>query len=123
VETLSPPLGFESDPQQNDRILERVALTSPDLLVVGLGAPKQELWTYRFRDRIRAKVALCLGGTIDFLAGETERAPPWVREIGLEWFHRALSNPRRLGRRYAEHAVTFPALVARTWLSQKWRSL
>ncbi len=119
VGTYSPPLGFERDDAENRRILERLAETRPDILVVGLGAPKQELWTYRFRHEIQAKVALCLGGTIDFMAGVTKRAPMWVQKAHLEWFHRAISNPRRLGRRYAEHAVLFPALVARTWLASR----
>jgi N-acetylglucosaminyldiphosphoundecaprenol N-acetyl-beta-D-mannosaminyltransferase len=112
----SPPVGFERNEAENRSILTRIADAEPDLLVVGLGAPKQELWTYRFKNELRAKVALCLGGTIDFMAGATKRAPNWVRQARLEWFHRALSEPRRLGRRYAEHAVLFPALVARTWL-------
>jgi N-acetylglucosaminyldiphosphoundecaprenol N-acetyl-beta-D-mannosaminyltransferase len=119
VGTCSPPLGFERDEQQNQAILSRIAAAEPDLLVVGLGAPKQELWTYRHRHAIRAKVALCLGGTIDFMAGVTRRAPPWIQKLKLEWLHRAASEPRRLGRRYAEHAVLFPALVARTWLSSR----
>jgi N-acetylglucosaminyldiphosphoundecaprenol N-acetyl-beta-D-mannosaminyltransferase len=119
VGTHSPPLGFERDDAENRHILGRVEELRPDVLVVGLGAPKQELWTYRFRHELRAKVALCLGGTIDFMAGATKRAPDWVRKARLEWFHRALSEPRRLGRRYAEHAVLFPALVARTWLSSR----
>lgn len=119
VGTLSPPLGFERDEAENRRILDAIAAVAPDVLVVGLGAPKQELWTYRFRHEIRAKVALCLGGTIDFMAGATKRAPDWVRKARLEWFHRAISEPRRLGRRYAEHAILFPALVARTWLTGK----
>jgi N-acetylglucosaminyldiphosphoundecaprenol N-acetyl-beta-D-mannosaminyltransferase len=119
VGTHSPPLGFERDDVQNREILARVAAVQPDILVVGLGAPKQELWTHRFRDDIRAKVALCLGGTIDFMAGTTQRAPVWIQKARLEWLHRAVSEPRRLGRRYAEHAVLFPALVAKTWLSSK----
>jgi N-acetylglucosaminyldiphosphoundecaprenol N-acetyl-beta-D-mannosaminyltransferase len=121
VDTHSPPLGFERDAEENSRILARIAAVTPDILVVGLGAPKQELWTYRFREEIQAKVALCLGGTIDFMAGVTKRAPAWVQKARMEWLHRALSEPRRLGRRYAEHAVLFPALVARTWLSGKRR--
>ncbi|HTQ04325.1 MAG TPA: WecB/TagA/CpsF family glycosyltransferase [Polyangiaceae bacterium] len=117
--TYSPPLGFEKNEAENQRILARIADAPPDILVVGLGAPKQELWTYRFRDEIRAKVALCIGGTIDFMAGATKRAPDWVRTARLEWLHRALSEPRRLGRRYAEHAVLFPMLVARSLLKAK----
>jgi N-acetylglucosaminyldiphosphoundecaprenol N-acetyl-beta-D-mannosaminyltransferase len=111
VGTYSPPFGFEHDPAENERIVARIAELAPDLLVVGLGAPKQELWTYRFRNELRAKVALCVGASIDFIAGEKERAPEWMQKGGLEWLHRALTEPKRLGRRYAEHAVLFPALV------------
>jgi N-acetylglucosaminyldiphosphoundecaprenol N-acetyl-beta-D-mannosaminyltransferase len=113
VGTYSPPFGFERDDAENRRILELVQKAQPDVLVVGLGAPKQELWTYRFKDELRAKVALCIGGSIDFIAGTKARAPHWMRKTGLEWIHRAATEPRRLGRRYAEHAVLFPALVLR----------
>jgi N-acetylglucosaminyldiphosphoundecaprenol N-acetyl-beta-D-mannosaminyltransferase len=111
--TYSPPFGFERDDAENARILELVCAAEPDVLVVGLGAPKQELWTHRFRDQIRAKVALCIGGSIDFLAGTKARAPNWMRRVGLEWVHRAATEPKRLGPRYAEHAVRFPMLVLR----------
>jgi N-acetylglucosaminyldiphosphoundecaprenol N-acetyl-beta-D-mannosaminyltransferase len=113
--THSPPFGFERDAAENQRILKLVAEASPDVLVVGLGAPKQEIWTYRFRSEIQAKVALCVGATIDFIAGTKARAPEWMQRSGLEWVHRAVTEPRRLGRRYAEHAIMFPALVAREW--------
>jgi N-acetylglucosaminyldiphosphoundecaprenol N-acetyl-beta-D-mannosaminyltransferase len=115
VGTHSPPLGFEHDDHENRRILEMLRNTTPDVLVVGLGAPKQELWTYRFRREIRAKVALCLGGTIDFIAGARPRAPRWMQRTGLEWLHRATSEPRRLGPRYAEHAIMLPGLLFREW--------
>lgn len=113
--TYSPPLGFERDDVENRRILDLVRQAAPDILVVGLGAPKQELWTHRFRQELRAKVALCIGGSIDFLAGTKSRAPHWMRRSGLEWIHRAVTEPRRLGPRYARHAVLFPALVIREW--------
>lgn len=111
----SPPFGFEKDDAENRRILELIAAQNPDLLVVGLGAPKQELWTYRYRGELKTKVALCLGGTIDFLAGTKARAPKWMQSLGLEWVHRAVTEPRRLGRRYAEHAARFPALLFKEW--------
>lgn len=113
VGTYSPPLGFERDPAENERIIALVNDAEPDLLVVGLGAPKQELWTYRHRSELRAKVALCVGASIDFIAGVKARAPEWMQKNGLEWLHRALTEPRRLGRRYAEHAVLFPALFVK----------
>jgi N-acetylglucosaminyldiphosphoundecaprenol N-acetyl-beta-D-mannosaminyltransferase len=115
VGTYSPPLGFEIDSQENASILARIASARPDILVVGLGAPKQELWVHQHRDQIAAPVALCVGATIDFLAGEKHRAPVWMRRVGLEWVHRLLSEPRRLAKRYARDAWIFPQLVWREW--------
>ncbi len=115
VGTLSPPLGFEHDPAENERILAAVAATQPDLLVVGFGAPKQELWVHQNRERLEAKVAVCAGATIDFLAGNRRRSPVWMRRVGLEWLHRVASEPRRLAGRYARDAWEFPQLVWREW--------
>lgn len=127
VGTLSPPLGFERDPQQEQVILERIAEVKPDLLVVGLGAPKQELWVSKHHQQLQAAVTLCVGATIDFLAGERRRAPQWMRRLSLEWLHRMLEEPRRLGPRYARDAWIFPRLIAaeflRSWGSSRaWRS-
>lgn len=115
VDTYSPPLGFEHDARENETILSKIARARPDVLVVGLGAPKQELWVDAHRERIEAAVTLCVGATIDFLAGEKRRAPLWMRRTGLEWLHRLLSEPRRLLRRYARDAWLFPRLVFGEW--------
>lgn len=115
VGTHCPPLGFEHNPVANQVALDAVAAANPDLLVVGLGAPKQELWVAKHRDQLAAKVALCAGATIDFLAGEKRRSPVWLQRLGLEWFHRLASEPRRLLRRYATDALVFPQLVWREW--------
>jgi N-acetylglucosaminyldiphosphoundecaprenol N-acetyl-beta-D-mannosaminyltransferase len=115
VGTYSPPLGFERDERENEFIMNKIAAAKPDILIVGLGAPKQELWVHKHRDQLRAKVALCVGATIDFLAGERSRAPVWMRSVGLEWVYRVASEPRRLAARYAKDAVVFPRLLAREW--------
>ncbi|MDC0934737.1 WecB/TagA/CpsF family glycosyltransferase [Pirellulales bacterium] len=115
VGTLSPPLGFEHDPVENEKILAAVAAVEPDLVVIGLGAPKQEVWISQYADRLEAKVALCAGATIDFLAGERSRAPVWMQRVGLEWCHRLLTEPRRLARRYFRDGLIFPRLVYRDW--------
>lgn len=115
VGAYGPPFGFERDSAENDRILEMIRAAKPELLLVGVGAPKQELWVHRHRDGIDAAVALCIGATIDFLAGEKARAPRVLQRIGLEWLHRALTEPRRLVPRYARNAVEFPKLVLREW--------
>lgn len=118
VGTYSPPLGFERNPAENTAIIDRVNAVPCDVLVVGLGAPKQELWVAEHREQLRVKTALCVGATIDFLAGEKRRAPRWMQRCGLEWFHRLASEPKRLLRRYARDAWIFPQLV---W--QEWRRL
>jgi N-acetylglucosaminyldiphosphoundecaprenol N-acetyl-beta-D-mannosaminyltransferase len=115
VGTYSPPLGFEHDPAENARILQAIAAAKSDLLVVGFGAPKQELWVHRHHREIDAKVALCAGATIDFLAGHRRRSPVWMRRTGLEWLHRVASEPRRLAGRYARDAWVFPQLLWREW--------
>jgi N-acetylglucosaminyldiphosphoundecaprenol N-acetyl-beta-D-mannosaminyltransferase len=115
VGTYSPPMGFERNQAENEAILGRIADVRPDVLVVGLGAPKQELWVHRYRDRLATRVALCVGATIDFLAGERSRAPIWMREAGLEWLYRVGSEPQRLAARYAKGAWIFPRLIAREW--------
>lgn len=115
VGTYGPPLGFEQRPDENEAILARVAVSQADLLVLGLGAPKQELWINAHRHAVQVPVALCVGATIDFLAGEKKRAPRWMQALGLEWCHRLLSEPRRLAKRYARDAWIFPQLVWREW--------
>ncbi len=115
VGTASPPKGFENDAAQNAAILGRIAKECPDVVLVGLGAPKQEVWVWRHRRAIAAPVVLCIGATIDFLAGERSRAPRWMRRVGLEWLYRLGTEPRRLGRRYARDAGIFPRLIWKEW--------
>lgn len=116
VGCYSPPFGFEKDAAECDAICQRVAASGADLLVLGLGAPKQELWVHHHASRLPVKVALCVGATIDFLAGEKPRAPDWVRKARLEWCHRMLSEPRRLAKRYAHDALVFPWLFCKELL-------
>lgn len=118
VGTASPPKGFEHDAAQNAALLARIAKGNPDVVLVGLGAPKQELWVCQHRRSIAAPVALCIGATIDFLAGERSRAPRWMRRAGLEWLYRIGTEPRRLTRRYARDAWIFPRLLWREMRSQ-----
>ena len=113
VGTYSPPLGFETDPRENEAIAQRVNASQADALVIGLGAPKQELWINRMREEITTPVSLCVGATIDFLAGNKSRAPKWMQRLSLEWCHRMLSEPRRLVPRYAKDAWVFPQLCFR----------
>jgi N-acetylglucosaminyldiphosphoundecaprenol N-acetyl-beta-D-mannosaminyltransferase len=113
VGVYSPPMGFENDPDECNYVLGRIALCQPDLVIVGLGAPKQEVWVHRYHRQLNTKAVLCAGATIDFLAGQQKRAPVWMQKTGIEWVHRMCSQPRRLVKRYAKDAWVFPQLVWR----------
>jgi N-acetylglucosaminyldiphosphoundecaprenol N-acetyl-beta-D-mannosaminyltransferase len=113
VGIASPPLGFERDPEQNSELVAKINVSEPDLLLVGLGAPKQERWIQAHHQELALPVALCIGATIDFLAGHRTRAPRWMRRSGLEWLYRVIREPRRLAGRYARDAWQFPRLLWR----------
>ena len=115
VGTYSPPLGFEHNPEEEEAILRLLVDANPELTIVGLGAPKQELWVHKHFRQLPGRVALCVGATIDFIAGEKPQAPVWMRRSGLEWLHRVKTEPRRLAGRYAKDAWIFPQLVWREW--------
>ena len=112
VGTLSPPMGFEHNPQENERIFEAVAAARPDLVLLGFGAPKQELWVHAHAGRLEAKAACALAPRLTFWL-EKRRTPRWMRRVGLEWLHRLATEPRRLAKRYLRDAWIFPRLVWR----------
>ncbi len=96
----SPPIGFEKDKEESNRIVKMIYDSKPDLLIVCLGCPKQEKWLYENYRNFNATVSICAGATVDFLAGTVKRAPKWMRKSGLEWFYRFLQEPKRLFKRY-----------------------
>lgn len=100
VGTCAPPLGFEKDEAELAKVRQAISAVSPDIVLCCLGCPKQEKWIdANWRD-IDARVFLCAGATVDFLAGNVKRAPAWISRIGMEWFYRFLKEPRRLFKRY-----------------------
>lgn len=115
VGVFSPDFGFEKSEQASLRICQLVSAANADVVVFGVGAPKQELWSQQYAKQLNTKVILCVGATIDFLAGEKARAPMWVRKIGMEWLHRLMTEPKRLAKRYFVDAFIFPVLVFREW--------
>jgi beta-1,4-glucosyltransferase len=106
------------DPAQEPRIVEEIAAARPDILMVALGNPKQELFIARNFDRLNARVMLGVGALFDFTAGRVERAPGWVRKARLEWAFRLAQEPRRLMRRYTIEAGGFLLSVLRMRLSE-----
>lgn len=100
VGTYAPPFGFENDKKELDKINHIISDTHPDLLIVCFGCPKQEKWIYENISKYDAKVSVCAGATVDFLAGNINRAPRWMSDHGLEWFYRFLQEPKRMFKRY-----------------------
>ncbi len=100
VGTYAPPLGFEHDEIENARIVDIVTNTTPDVLFVAFGAPKEQKWLFRFRNDLQVPVSMGVGSTFDYLAGRLKRAPMWMQRAGLEWMFRLAQEPRRLWRRY-----------------------
>lgn len=100
VGTYAPPFGFENDSEELDKINDMISEKKPDLLIACFGCPKQEKWIYENYQKYDAKVSICAGATVDFLAGNINRAPKWMSEHGLEWFYRFLQEPKRMFRRY-----------------------
>lgn len=99
VGTFSPPFRHLSD-EEKHAIAQEINDLSPDLIWVGLGAPKQEYWMNEFSERLDRGVMLGVGAAFDFHAGLQKRAPAGVQRYGLEWLYRLLSEPGRLGKRY-----------------------
>jgi N-acetylglucosaminyldiphosphoundecaprenol N-acetyl-beta-D-mannosaminyltransferase len=111
---LCPPMGFDKNPEIDQQMLEAVNKARPDILLVGVGSPRQELWIYKHRASLRAGVSLGIGAAIEFEAGTLRRAPRWMQKIGMEWFWRILQDPKRLTMRYVKN-FAFAELVLRLW--------
>ncbi len=104
-----PPFGFENDSSALESIDRNLIETAPDIVFVGLGSPKQEHLIRRLRQVLPRAWFLGVGVTFSFTAGEIERAPVWMRRIGLEWCHRLAKEPGRLWKRYLVHGLPFGA--------------
>ncbi|MEK7278813.1 MAG: WecB/TagA/CpsF family glycosyltransferase [Chloroflexota bacterium] len=88
-------------PSEEDDIVARVRATQPDILFVAYGAPAQDKWIARNRERLGAPVMMGVGGALDFIAGTAARAPQWMQRLGLEWLHRLIHQPWRWKRMLA----------------------
>jgi N-acetylglucosaminyldiphosphoundecaprenol N-acetyl-beta-D-mannosaminyltransferase len=93
---------FDATPgsPENGEVLDRIAAFRPDLLLVGMGMPRQERWVVENRDRIRAEVIITCGAMMDYVAGTVPTPPRWMGGLGLEWLYRLMHEPRRLFARY-----------------------
>ena len=100
IGTYSPPYGFENDSSEMNKIDAMIKKARPDILIVGLGCPKQEKFIYNNYKKLGVPISLGLGASFDFEAGNIKRAPKWMANHGLEWLFRITQDPKRLMKRY-----------------------
>lgn len=101
VDTYSPPYKPEFSDEDNEAMISAINHSNPDLLWIGMTAPKQEKWAYTHLDRLDVHCHIgTIGAVFDFFAGTVKRAPERWQRAGLEWLYRLLSEPRRMWRRY-----------------------
>ncbi len=97
----SPSFGFEKNEKECEELIDIINKTGANVLLVGVGAPKQEKWIMKYRDRMPGvDLFMALGATIDFEAGTLKRAPAIWQKIGIEWLYRCMKEPKRLFKRY-----------------------
>ena len=96
-----PSMNFVNDPAEIDAVIQMIEASAASVLLVGLGAPKQEIWIASVRHRLpKVRVMMGIGATIDYEAGAVKRAPVWLRRMGLEWTYRVTTEPGRYLLRY-----------------------
>lgn len=118
VGSYCPPLGFEEDESECQKIIDLINASGATVVAVGLGAPKQEKWIYKYKSQLKkVKTFFAIGATIDFEAGNIQRAPAWMSASGLEWLYRLLLEPKRLWKRYLVEDLSFFILILRQKLN------
>lgn len=91
--------GFFKKEEENE-VVEVINKTNADILFLGFGSPKKELWAYRYKDKLTVPIVQGVGGSFDVVAGIIKRAPIWMQKSGLEWLYRVLKEPKRMFKRY-----------------------
>ncbi len=116
--SLSPPFR-ELTPADDADVAAAIIDARPHIVWVGLGAPKQDIWMYRHAAEFPGVLCVGVGAAFDFVSGNKPRAPRWMQQAGVEWFHRMAREPRKLGPRYAMATSRFLALVATDYARQE----
>lgn len=120
VGAASPSFGPLVD-EEELRNIQAINSAGPDILWIGTGCPKQELWMHQHRDRVNARVVAGVGAAFDYLAGVKPRPAAWVQKAGLEWAHRLCVEPRRLWQRYLFRNPYFVLQFCLQLAGLKWR--
>ncbi len=111
VHNYSPPYKPVFLEEESQLMVERINSVKPDVLFIGMTAPKQEKWAYTYFKKLDTQYVCCIGAVFDFYAGNVKRAPQWMIKIGLEWLFRLSSEPRRLWKRYIVGNTKFVYLI------------
>jgi len=114
--TLSPPFRPLSR-EEKDEHVEMIKASGAEIVWVGLGMPKQELWMHEIRDELPGVTLVGVGAAFDWFAGRMKRAPRWIQNAGLEWLFRLAHEPGRLWRRYLSTNPGFMVLLLRRWIA------
>ncbi len=117
--TLSPPFKSAFSASDNAKMIAQINAARPDILWVGLTAPKQEKWLHQHIGALDIRFAAGIGAVFDFYAGNTPRAPKWMQENSMEWLYRLYKNPRKLARRYLTSTPVFMAILAREAIKRR----
>lgn len=113
VHIYSPPYKEEFSIEEDTEMLNAINIVRPDVLFIGLTAPKQEKWAYKHFNDLEVGHICCIGAVFDFYAGTVNRSPKWLIDLGLEWLYRLIKEPRRMWRRYLTGNVKFIWLIIR----------
>jgi N-acetylglucosaminyldiphosphoundecaprenol N-acetyl-beta-D-mannosaminyltransferase len=104
----SPSMKFVTDEAEIEQVIEIIRASGANVVIVGLGAPKQEIWIQKYKSRLpEVRIWMGVGATIDYEADAVKRAPRWMTRNGLEWVYRLTTEPKRYWRRYARDLEYF----------------
>ena len=111
IEFFSPIYTEKFDEAYTESVISRINKFSPDVLFVGMTAPKQEKWVYENRWRIEAKIICSIGAVFDFYSGNVKRAPIWMMNLGMEWLHRSFKSLRLAKRNIRSNPIFLCDLI------------
>jgi N-acetylglucosaminyldiphosphoundecaprenol N-acetyl-beta-D-mannosaminyltransferase len=114
-----PPFMKVFSEEENIKMIDAINAVSPDVLLVSLTAPKQDIWIAQNLHRVNASIQIGIGGAFEVMAGLAKRAPKWMHAAGLEWLYRFIQEPKRLFRRYFIEAPLFIPLIIKQKLRGK----
>ena len=107
VAAISPSNFFENKEEENNKVLQQLVNSKPDVLFLALGNPRQELWLNKYKEQIGSKLNVGVGAVFDFYTGHKKRSPELFQKLALEWAWRLFQEPRRLFKRYLIEGIPF----------------